>query len=135
MRILDFAIKGGFMFLVGCSLPKIELTSVHLGVIAAHVVFVTVLINIGKCFPTLCYRKEASFKQRVALSVAMFPRGEVGAGVLLISMGYGVTGLPVTVAILSLALNLLLTGVFIMVVIWLVKDNARTPESDPLHKI
>ena len=50
-RILDFIIKGGFMFLVGCSLPKIELTSMHAGMIAAHVFMVTILINIGKCFP------------------------------------------------------------------------------------
>ncbi len=134
-RILDLLIKGGFMFLVGCSLPKIALGEVPLGVIAMHVVIVTVLINVGKCFPTFCYRKEASFKERMALSVAMFPRGEVGAGVLLISLGHGVNGLPVTIAVLSLALNLLLTGVFIMVVIWLVKDKVVSPETDPLHKI
>jgi amino acid permease len=46
----------------------------------------------------------------------MWPRGEVGAGVLVISVTYGIGGPVVTVAMLSLALNLLLTGVFIYVV-------------------
>jgi hypothetical protein len=46
----------------------------------------------------------------------MWPRGEVGAGVLVISLSYGIGGPIVTVAMLSLALNLLLTGVFIYVV-------------------
>jgi len=121
--VLDHFIKGGFMFLVGCSLPKIELGNNALGVICMHVVLLTILINVGKCFPSLCYRKEVSLKERIALSVAMFPRGEVGAGVLLIAMGNGIKGIPVTVAVLSLALNLLLTGVFISIVIWLIKDK------------
>jgi hypothetical protein len=34
----------------------------------------------------------------------------VGAGVLVVSLVYGITGLPATVAMLSLALNLALTG-------------------------
>ena len=46
----------------------------------------------------------------------MWPRGEVGAGVLVISIGYGIGGQIVTVAMLSLAFNLLLTGVFILIV-------------------
>ena len=121
--ILDHFIKGGFMFLVGCSLPKISIGEVSLGIVILHVLALTILINIGKCFPALCYRKEASIKERIAISVAMFPRGEVGAGVLLIAMGHGITGMPVTLSVLSLALNLLLTGVFISVVLWLVKDK------------
>jgi len=121
--VVDHLIKGGFMFLVGCSLPKIVIGDVSLGIVVLHVIALTILINLGKCFPSLCYRKEATIKQRVALSVAMFPRGEVGAGVLLIAMGHGITGFPVTMAVLSLALNLLLTGVFISIVLWLVKDK------------
>ena len=46
----------------------------------------------------------------------MFPRGEVGAGVLAVSIGYGVSGMAVTVAILSLALNLTCTGLFVWAV-------------------
>jgi hypothetical protein len=46
----------------------------------------------------------------------MWPRGEVGAGVLVISIGYGIGGPVLTVAALSLALNLVLTGVFILMV-------------------
>jgi hypothetical protein len=46
----------------------------------------------------------------------MWPRGEVGAGVLVISLSYGIGGPIVTVAMLSLALNLLLTGAFISMI-------------------
>jgi len=114
--VLDQIVKALFMFLVGCSLPKLEWGSVSPGVLVFHVLVATVLSNLGKCFPALCYRKEATLRERLALSVAMFPRGEVGGGVLLVAMGYGLSGLPLTVAGLSLALNLLLTGVFILIV-------------------
>ena len=86
------------------------------GMIALHVVAITILSNLGKMFPTLCYRREAAVRERLALSIAMFPRGEVGAGVLVISLSYGVGGPVLTVAILSLALNLLCTGLFIAAV-------------------
>ena len=53
----------------------------------------------------------------------MFPRGEVGAGVLVVSIGYGLGGIALTVAVLSLAFNLLLTGVFIIAVKKLIGVN------------
>lgn len=86
------------------------------GAIALHVVIVTVISNVGKMFPAFCYRREAHWRERVAVAIGMWPRGEVGAGVLVISLSYGIGGPIVTVAMLSLALNLLLTGVFIYVV-------------------
>jgi Kef-type K+ transport system membrane component KefB len=86
------------------------------GMIALHVLAVTTISNIGKLFPTLCYRKEVPVRQRLALSIGMFPRGEVGAGVLVIALGYNLGGPSLTVAVLSLALNLLCTGLFIVVV-------------------
>jgi hypothetical protein len=46
----------------------------------------------------------------------MWPRGEVGAGVLVVSLSYGIGGPILTVAVLSLALNLLCTGLFIVAV-------------------
>jgi hypothetical protein len=51
----------------------------------------------------------------------MFPRGEVGGGVLVVSLSYGIGGIPATAAALSLALNLLLTGGFIVAVKKLLK--------------
>lgn len=116
LKILDQAVKGIFMLLVGCSLPKISFSDIHLGLIAVHVLALTLISNLGKCFPSFCYRKEASMKERIALSIAMFPRGEVGAGVLLIALNYGLTGLPTTLSVISLALNLILTGFFIAIV-------------------
>ena len=67
-------------------------------------------------FPAFCYKKEAHWRERLAVSIGMWPRGEVGAGVLVIALSYGIGGPVVTVAMLSLALNLLLTGVFIIMV-------------------
>lgn len=78
-----------------------------------HVLLITIISNIGKMFPALCYRQEAHWRERLAVAIGMWPRGEVGAGVLVISLSYGIGGPIVTIAMLSLALNLLLTGVFI----------------------
>ena len=95
------------------------------GTILYHVLIVTLLSNIGKIMPAFFYRNEASWRERLAVAVAMFPRGEVGAGVLIISMSYGISGMIVSVSMLSLALNLLLTGVFIVIVKQLLK--IKTP--------
>ncbi len=95
---------------------NLETLPMSWGWITIHVIIVTLLSNIGKLFPLFCYQKEAHWKERLALSVGMFPRGEVGAGVLIISVSYGIGGAMITVAMLSLALNLILTGVFIVIV-------------------
>ncbi len=113
---LDHVIKALFMLMVGLSLPRINLEGTSANVLIGHVLLLTILSNIGKCFPLLCYRKSMTFKERLALSVAMFPRGEVGGGVLVVSLSYGVGGMPATAAALSLALNLLMTGLFIVIV-------------------
>ena len=84
--------------------------------IILHVILITLIANLGKMFPAFCYRKEAHWRERIAVAIGMWPRGEVGAGVLVISLSYGIGGPIVTVAMLSLALNLLLTGVFIYIV-------------------
>jgi Kef-type K+ transport system membrane component KefB len=112
-----------FMVLVGLSMPQIPHDTFDWGLIASHVALVTILSNLGKMFPFFCYRKEATIRERLALSIAMFPRGEVGAGVLVVSIGYGLGGIALTVAILSLALNLLLTGLFIIAVKKLIGVN------------
>jgi hypothetical protein len=92
------------------------------GVIALHVLILTALSNLGKMFPAVCYRREAHWRERLAVAISMFPRGEVGAGVLIISLGYGIGGPMLTVAMFSLALNLVLTGVFIASVQKLLPD-------------
>lgn len=120
---VDAAMKYGFMFLVGASLPRIKLTPNHMWIVILHVLLITFLSNLGKLYPSLCYKKEASLRERIALGVAMFPRGEVGAGILLLTTTYGLSAEAVGVAELSLALNLLLTGVFI----WMVMLLLRAP--------
>lgn len=135
-------ISAVFMLLVGLSMPSIlgageplKETALNLtasqpplppATLALHVVVVTLLSNLGKMFPALVYRREAHWKERLAVAIGMWPRGEVGAGILIISLGYGIGGPIVTVAVLSLALNLLLTGVFI----WIVKKLLRGIPAD-----
>lgn len=109
-------VSGIFMVLVGLSMPPIVLVEGTWQWIAMHVLIITLLANVGKMFPLFVYRKEAHWKERLAICVGMWPRGEVGAGVLILSLGYGIGGVMVSVAALSLALNLLLTGVFIIIV-------------------
>jgi hypothetical protein len=60
----------------------------------------------------------------------MWPRGEVGAGVLLVSLGYGLGGPMILAAMLSLALNLILTGVFILLVKRLVASESTQARAD-----
>lgn len=95
------------------------------GMIIAHTLAVTVLANLGKMFPALCYRREAHWRERLALAIGMWPRGEVGAGVLVVSVGYGIGGPAVTIAMLSLALNLVLTGGFVILVKRLIAPVVR----------
>lgn len=114
-------ISGAFMVLVGLSMPPIAIGSGSWQIVAWHVVVITALANLGKMFPLFVYRREAHWKERLAICIGMWPRGEVGAGVLIISLGYGIGGMMVTVAALSLALNILLTGVFIVIVKRLLK--------------
>jgi Kef-type K+ transport system membrane component KefB len=134
-----------FMALVGLSLPPLAgETAVAVartvsaaqpllpwGVMAGHVLALTVLANLGKMVPAFCYRREAPWRERLALAVGMWPRGEVGAGVFIVSLGYGLGGPMITAAMLSLALNLVLTGAFILLVKWLVAGE-RTPTSADL---
>ncbi len=111
-----------FMCLVGLSMPQIHLEAINWSTLTIHVLLITFLSNIGKMFPILCYRKEASLRKRLALCIGMFPRGEVGAGVLVVSMSYNIGGTALTVAILSLVLNLIMTGFFI---VWVKKLLTR----------
>jgi Kef-type K+ transport system membrane component KefB len=126
-------VSGIFMVLVGLTMPPLVGAAVEeapvaagtvsgaqpplgAGMLAVHVLALTVLINIGKMVPAFCYRREAHWKERFAVALGMCPRGEVGAGVILLSLDYGITGPMVNVAVFSLALNLLLTPLFIYAV-------------------
>lgn len=110
------AISGLFMVLVGLMMPAVNLADASPWALVGHTLAITALANLGKMFPAFVYRAEASPRERLALAVSMWPRGEVGAGVLVVSLGYGLGGPMITVAALSLALNLLLTGGFIAIV-------------------
>lgn len=117
-----------FMVFVGLSMPGIVLGDMSAGALLAHTLALTVLANLGKMFPVLCYRKEAGWRERLALCIGMWPRGEVGAGVLVVSLAYGIGGTIVAAATLSLAVNLLLTGFFILAVRRLTTTTPPVPE-------
>ena len=119
-----------FMLLVGLSMPRVTgaagdaltaaATSVTgaqpmmpWGVVALHVVAVSVLSNVGKLVPLLFYR-DRRMSERLALSVGMFTRGEVGAGVIFIALGYNLGGPALVISVLTLVLNLILTGGFVV---------------------
>ncbi len=129
-------VSAAFMVLVGLSMPIISVgegagDGLNASTLILHVIFVTLLANLGKMFPVFMYRQEAHWRERLAICIGMWPRGEVGAGVLVISLGYGIGGDMVAVAALSLALNLLLTGVFILIVKQLLRGvpGLKQPET------
>lgn len=116
-----------FMFCVGLSVPLVatlgggtgpdgQAEPINWWWVAVHVAAITVLSNVGKMFVSLAYRDEATWRERLALGLALWPRGEVGAGVLVLSLSYGIGGRITLVATLSLALNLLMTGPLISVI-------------------
>ncbi len=117
-----------FMFLVGMSMPFVldggassadsgsviaEVPMMSWGEIGFHVVMVSILSNLGKLVPIFFYR-DRKFSERLAVSVGMFTRGEVGAGVIFIAIGYNLGGNALVISALTLVLNLILTGGFVL---------------------
>lgn len=80
-----------------------------------HVLIVSLLSNLGKLFPVFFYR-DRKLSERLALSIGMFTRGEVGAGVIFIALGYNLGGPVLIVSVLTIVLNLILTGGFVLLV-------------------
>ena len=128
-----------FMFLVGMSMPhfigvnfaetqtgEYSVTGsqemMPWGGIALHVLIVSLLSNIGKLFPVFFYR-DRKFSERLALSIGMFTRGEVGAGVIFIALGYNLGGPALVISVLTIVLNLILTGIFVL---WVKKLALRS---------
>ncbi len=129
-----------FMLLVGMSMPLIDMSGTATSgesqsiiatlpmmsgwEIALHVLAVTLLSNIGKLAPMFFYH-DRSLTERLALSVGMFTRGEVGAGVIFIALGYNIGGPILLISVLTLVLNLILTIGFVYVVKHLALKSAK----------
>lgn len=128
-----------FMFLVGVSMPRFlgvdfseaaagqhsvtgSQAMMSWGMIAWHVLIVSLLSNVGKLFPVFFYR-DRKFSERLALSIGMFTRGEVGAGVIFIALGYNLGGPALIISVLTIVLNLILTGIFVL---WVKKLALRS---------
>ena len=131
-----------FMFLVGFSAPLFvgvdfaatagdcvigQVGDMSWGEIALHVLIATTLSNVGKMVPMLFYR-DHSLTERLALSIGMFTRGEVGAGIIFVSIGYGLGGPLLAISLLTILANLILTGGFVVIVrrLALKADSATT---------
>jgi Kef-type K+ transport system membrane component KefB len=119
-----------FMMLVGLSAPLFvgvdwgatagdcmigNVGDMSWGKIALHVLAATALSNIGKLLPVFFYR-DRSLTERFALSIGMFTRGEVGAGIVFIALGYGLGGPLLAISLLTILTNLILTGFFVVIV-------------------
>lgn len=131
-----------FMFLVGMSMPQfigVDFSEAHAGthsitgsqemmswgMIIYHVLVVSLLSNIGKLFPVLFYR-DRKISERLALSIGMFTRGEVGAGIIFIALGYNLGGPALVISVLTIMLNLILTSIFVL---WVKKLALRSYNS------
>jgi Kef-type K+ transport system membrane component KefB len=105
---VDFGATAG-----DCMLGKVG--DMSWGEIAFHVLITTVLSNVGKLLLVFFYR-DRSLTERLALSIGMFTRGEVGAGIVFIALGYGLGGPLLAIALLTILTNLILTGFFVVLV-------------------
>lgn len=131
-------IKLGFMFLVGAGMPAISLGSASsVGTVMFHVACVSVLMIAGKLVPLFAYRNQ-SIRQRLALCACLQPRGEVGAGIILMSLSQGISQQAVTIALLALTVNLLMTPIFIMIAKRLLEEDerrAQMPNPTPENRL
>lgn len=135
-----------FMFLVGMSMPLFfgvnfaeqsatadTITGAQpmmsWGMIMFHVVMVSILSNIGKLFPLFFY-PERRKRERLALSIGMFTRGEVGAGIIFIAIGYNLGGPALVISVLTLVFNLVLTGFFVVWVKKLTQSAFRLEQAE-----
>ncbi len=129
-RRISTGISFFFMLLVGLSMPLISASTetaaasgsitaaqpmMPWGMLLLHVIAISVLSNVGKLMPMFFYR-DRKLSERLALSIGMFTRGEVGAGVIFIALGYNLGGPVLIISVLTLVLNLILTGGFVVMV-------------------
>jgi len=120
-----------FMVLVGLSMPLLVGPNakfggdVPAGMLVVHIGVVSILMVLGKMFPIFCYRDEADFSTRLAICLGMCPRGEVGASIIVLSIGYNISGPSVVIAMGALAANLVLSGGFIAAVTKLLQRSER----------
>eukprot|EP00929_Paragymnodinium_shiwhaense_P019030 TRINITY_DN1309_c0_g1_i1.p1 TRINITY_DN1309_c0_g1~~TRINITY_DN1309_c0_g1_i1.p1 ORF type:complete len:523 (-),score=85.81 TRINITY_DN1309_c0_g1_i1:365-1933(-) len=143
---VNTVISMAFMVLVGLSMPSLvgkpgdeeeDVETLDASLVVMHVIVVTLLMTLGKMFPSVCYRQEAPLKSRLALCMGMCPRGEVGASIIVISLELGVSGPAVTISMLALVINLVLSGGFIGSVKLLLRDRsaARATEMEEPERI
>jgi Kef-type K+ transport system membrane component KefB len=93
------------------------------GPLVLHVAVCSIMMNMGKLVPAFCYRSEASWRERLALAVAMMPRGEVGAAIIVNALAMGIRGAALTIALFCLACNMAMMSGFILLVRRLTKDT------------
>ena len=75
------------------------------------------------CIRDRFFYRDRKLSERLALSIGMFTRGEVGAGIIFIALGYNLGGPALVISVLTLVLNLILTGIFVL---WVKKLALRS---------
>ena len=143
-EIASSVISYMFMMLVGLSAPLFigvdfsatagncmigNVGDMSWGQISLHVLAATALSNIGKLLPVFFYR-DRSLTERLALSIGMFTRGEVGAGIVFIALGYGLGGPLLAISLLTILTNLILTGFFVVIVKQLALKAEKTQQQE-----
>jgi hypothetical protein len=90
---VDTVVTAISMILVGLLILRIQIGSgSELVELLTHTFWLIVLSHLGKMFPLFCYRDEAGRRDRLALCTGMWPRREAGAGLLIVSLSYGIGG-------------------------------------------
>ena len=62
------------------------------------------------------FYKDRKLSERLAISIGMFTRGEVGAGIIFIAIGYNIGGPLLAISIQTIVLNQILTGFYVLIV-------------------
>merc|ERR1712137_936299 len=76
-----------FMFFVGLSMPGLgALGHIHVSAVVFHVAMINILMLLGKLLICFFYSDETDRTQRLALGLAMCPRGDIGASVIIITI-------------------------------------------------
>jgi len=102
-----------FMFFVGLSMPG--LTALHGMTVTAvifHVTAINLLMLLGKLVICLFYASETNKTDRYALGLAMCPRGEIGASVIIITiqtLSGRINAAYLGIVVLSVIMNLVLS--------------------------
>lgn len=120
-----------FMFFVGLSMPSLsELGNISRTAVVFHVAMINIVMLLGKLLICFFYSNETNGLSRLALGLAMCPRGEIGASVVIITIQTLKGQIDVAylgIVVLSVITNLVMSCVLIFSVKKLVEVEMKEP--------